>query len=92
METMRGVLNLLLLQGPGKFPPRPANFSLMREEQPKATWSYIRITGGMGQNLDVLLLYEGHSDLRFVAFTEVIVTLAFWALLSCGIHFFFRHR
>ena len=64
----------------------------MREEQPKATWSYVRITGGMGQNMDVLLLYEGHSDLGFVAFTKVIVTLALWALFSCGIHFFFRHR
>ena len=27
--------------------------------------------GGMGQNLDVLFLYEGHSDLGFVGFAQL---------------------
>ena len=59
METMHGTLNLLLLQGPElwmreKF--RPANFSLINGNNQKSLVVKLELYGGMGQNLDALLL------------------------------------
>ena len=38
---------------------------------PKVTWNQVGIVGGMGQNLDLLLSYEGHGDLGFVGFAQL---------------------
>ena len=73
-------MKLLLMRGPvaGKFPPRPANFSLMRgNNQSHIISGQVEVVGGMGQNLDVLLLYEG-EDLGFVGL------LSFWIFFSPG--------
>ena len=58
----------------------PADFSLISGEQLKVIWSQVGTVcvsggggarGGRGQNLDTLLLYEGHSDLGFVGFAQL---------------------
>ena len=49
----------------------PANFSLIRGNNNKITWSQVGTVQKMGQNLDVLPLQEGHSDLVFVGFVQL---------------------
>ena len=84
---MHFTLNLLLLQGPQsrKFPPSQLFFFFLgggvEGEQPKVTRSQVVTLGRLGQNLDVFLLYEGHSDLGFVGL----------GLLWDFFFFFFRH-
>ena len=55
----------------GNFPPSPSQVFSDEEEQRKVTWSQVGTIGGLGQNLDVLLLQEGHSDLGFVGFAQL---------------------
>ena len=64
METMHGALNLLR----EKIHPAFFFFLLFFDEgeQPKVTLSQVGTVGGMGQNLDVLRLWENHNDLGFM--------------------------
>ena len=69
---------------------RRTNFSLREgggSGQPNVTWGQVEIVVGVVQNLDVLLLQEGHSDLGFlvtgVRTKEKVLTGANgWALLA----------
>ena len=53
----------------GKCPSSQLFFD--EEDQPKVTESQIGTVGGMGQELDALLRYEGHSDLDFVGIAQL---------------------
>ena len=51
------------------FPPSQLFFE--EGEQSKVIWSQAGTVEGMGQNLDVFLLREGHSDHGFVGFVQL---------------------
>ena len=53
----------------GKFQPSQLFFD--EGEEPKVIWSQVVVVWGMGHNLDVLLLWEGHSDLGFAGFAQL---------------------
>ena len=69
---MHGALNLLLLRiyEHGKISTSQLLFD--EGEQSKVTWIQVVTEVGMGQKLDVLLLYEGHSDLGLVGFAQLL--------------------
>ena len=45
---------------------QPANFYTDCGKQPIVTWGQVSFVNDLGQNLNALLLLEGHSDLGFV--------------------------
>ena len=50
----------------------PSQLFFDEGKQMKVTWTQAETgqKGGMGQNLDIWLLYEGHSDLSFMHFAQ----------------------
>ena len=70
---MCGAQTLLLLRGPecSNISAQASQPFFDEGEKPEVTWSHVGIVWEMGEDLDVLLLYEGHSDLGFVGFAKL---------------------